>query len=60
MGLLEEEYMEGKIIRFDEKTYNRLAEFAKAEDLEDPLELINRLLDKANNNQTQTQEKAKK
>jgi hypothetical protein len=40
---LKQEYRTCKIIRLDDKTYNRLVDFAKDE--ETILELINRLLD---------------
>jgi hypothetical protein len=43
LQLLKKEYSKGKIIRLDEQTHNRLVEFAKPD--EDPVELINRLLD---------------
>jgi hypothetical protein len=43
MQLLKKEYSKGKIIRLDEQTHTRLVEIAKPD--EDPIELINRLLD---------------
>jgi hypothetical protein len=43
LNLLKQEYRTCKIIRLDDKTYNRLVDFAKDE--ETILELINRLLD---------------
>ena len=49
MQLLKKEYSKSKIIRLDEQTHNRLVEFAKPD--EDPMDLINRLLDSV----TQTQ-----
>jgi hypothetical protein len=43
LQLLKKEYSKGKIIRLDGQTHNRLVEFAIPD--EDPVDLINRLLD---------------